>query len=301
MKNLMFILFVLITCSLYSQEFCVATYNVRNQNSWDSINGNAWSQRCPYICEQINFEQPAVFGSQEVLHGQLMDMLKLLKDYDYIGVGRDDGVQGGEYSPILYNTNKVEKLDGGWFWLNTAPDKPIKGWDAACIRICTWGRFKDKLTGRIFCFFTLHMDHVGVIARRESALLIVEKVKEIAKNDPAIVTGDFNVDQNNEIYSIFTNSGILNDSYDVARQKFAPNGTFNSFDPSLKTLSRIDHIFVSPTIEILNYAIMTNTYWTCTNTAMDKQGNDAPIEISLNNCQQRCPSDHWPVFVRLKL
>ena len=79
MKNLMFILFVLITCSLYSQEFCVATYNVRNQNSWDSINGNAWSQRCPYICEQINFEQPAVFGSQEVLHGQLMDMLKLLK------------------------------------------------------------------------------------------------------------------------------------------------------------------------------------------------------------------------------
>ena len=38
-----------------------------------------------------------------------------------------------------------------------------------------------------------HFDHVGTEARKKGALLIIEKIKEIVGDQPAVVTGDFNV------------------------------------------------------------------------------------------------------------
>ena len=40
-----------------------------------------------------------------------------------------------------------------------------------------------------------HFDHVGTEARRNSALLIIDKIKEIAGTHPAMMTGDFNVSE----------------------------------------------------------------------------------------------------------
>ena len=302
MKKTVFLLFVLLTLFVNAQELFVATCNIRNKNTSDSLKGNAWVNRCPRICGQINFEQPAVFGAQEVLFTQLQDMLSMLDNYDYIGVGRDDGDKQGEYSAIFYKKDKVEKINEGWFWLNETPDKAVKGWDAACVRICTWGQFKERISGEEFFFFTLHMDHVGIKARMESAKLIVRKIKEIANGKKVIVTGDFNVDQTNEIYSVFTQSGLLKDSYECARFCFAENGTFNSFDPDLKTASRIDHVFVSPSFEVDNYAVMTDCYWMPTDNGNNKsiKGHDAPQEINFQKYIRRLPSDHYPVFVKLK-
>lgn len=303
MKKIIFTLLVLCALSLNAQDLFVGTYNIRNKNSSDSIKGNVWQKRSQVICDLINFEQPQIFGAQEVLYEQLNDMLLLLDNYDYVGVGRDDGKTKGEYSAIFYKKDRLKKLDSGHFWLNETPNKPVKGWDAACVRICTWAEFEDKTTKLRFYFFTLHMDHVGVIARKESAKLIIKKIKEInTKALPVVVTGDFNVDQNNEIYSIFTNSGILKDSYTSAKQRFCENGTFNSFSSDLKTDGRIDHIFVSPIFEVNNYAVLTDGYWTENKQISDNiQGNDAPKEISFKQYTKRTPSDHYPVFVKLHL
>ena len=151
-----------------------------------------------------------------------------------------------------------------------------------------------------FFFFNLHMDHVGVVARREAAKLIVAKIREIAHDAPVIVTGDFNVDQTNEIYSIFVESGILKDSYQAARLRFAENGTFNSFNVDLYTSSRIDHVFVSPGTQVDAYAVMTDGYWV---PSLDPgnmvKGHDAPQEIDFSRYARHLPSDHYPVFVRL--
>ena len=125
-------------------------------------------------------------------------------------------------------------LDHGDFWLNETPDKPALGWDAACIRICTWGKFSVKTAQndanykqsdspkdnhKTFYYFNLHMDHVGVVARREAAKLVVKRIKEMTDGLPVILTGDFNVDQNDEIYTIFTQSGLLKDSFDAAVER----------------------------------------------------------------------------------
>ena len=234
---------IIITCliimlavvGMWAQPLYVGSYNIRYQNNDDARAGNGWQQRCPVVCGQIAFEHPDIFGTQEVLHGQLHDMLALLTDYDYIGVGRDDGQTKGEYAAIFYDKNKLRLLDHGNFWLSETPEKPALGWDAACIRICTWGKFRDRKSRKTFFFFNLHMDHVGVVARREGAKLVVERIRQLAGRKPVVLTGDFNVDQNDEIYTIFSSSGLLADTYTHARVRFAENGTFNAYKPGRKT------------------------------------------------------------------
>ncbi len=303
MKRIVFslLLIALVSFSL-SAQLLVGSYNIRYKNGGDSVNGNVWEKRCQVICDQVNFMAPEIFGTQEVLHGQLIDMQAQLDGYDYIGVGRDDGKTQGEYEAIFYKRACLRLLDQGHFWLSETPDKPGLGWDAACVRICSWGKFA-KMTAtddEAFFFFNLHMDHVGVVARREAAKLIVAKIREIAHDAPVIVTGDFNVDQTNEIYSIFVESGILKDSYQAARLRFAENGTFNSFNVDLYTSSRIDHVFVSPGTQVDAYAVMTDGYWV---PSLDHgnmvKGHDAPQEIDFSRYARHLPSDHYPVFVRL--
>ena len=301
-KLLLSLLFAAFAVSQLSAQMLVGSYNIRLKVSSDSVNGNVWGKRCQVMCDQLNFMSPDIFGTQEVLHVQLLDMLDRLDGYDYIGVGRDDGNTGGEYAAIFYKTDRLRLLDYGNFWLNETPDRPGLGWDAACIRICTWGKFASQTAtdDEAFYFFNLHMDHVGVVARREAAKLIVSKVREIAQGAPVIVTGDFNVDLNDEIYSIFTQSALLKDSYLASRIRFAENGTFNSFDTDLYTDSRIDHIFVSPSISVDAYGILTNSYWTPDNDSSElMKGHDAPQEIDFSRYVRRQPSDHYPVFVRI--
>lgn len=299
-KIIVFVVFILTFFIINAQSLLVGSYNVRNKNDYDAKQDNGWNIRAEKICELINFEQPDVFGTQEVLNNQLNDMLQLLDRYSYIGVGRDDGKTLGEYAAIFFNKERIELLEDGNFWLAEETDKPKKGWDAACIRICTWGKFRDKQTKKIFFFFNLHMDHVGVVARKESAKLVVAKIKQIAQGATSILTGDFNVDQNNEIYETFTKSGILKDSYQIAKYKMIPNGTFNSFNPLIRTNSRIDHIFVTNDFTVDNYAVMTNMYWISKNKKENIKGHDAPNEISFKEGIIRTPSDHYPIFARLR-
>lgn len=283
-----------------AQSLYVGTYNIRNKNEGDSLRGDVWGKRCQVICDFINFEQPDAFGTQELLIGQLNDMLRGLPDYAAIGVGRDDGKEKGEHSAIFYNKKRFKLLRNGDFWLSETPEVPGLGWDAACNRICSWGEFKLRKSRLKVFYFNLHMDHRGVVARREASKLVVRKIREIAKGAPVILTGDFNVDQNNEIYQIFVQSGILQDSYISARQKLAENGSTNSFNPSYRTFSRIDHVFVSPKFKVNNYGVLTGGYWTENEESQTEFKEGAfPKEISFKKYTLRTASDHYPVFVKL--
>lgn len=298
MKRLLLFALLLLSFQLSAQQLTVGSYNIRYKNWNDSVQGNVWNKRCQVICDQLNFMAPDVFGTQEVLYGQLQDMKAALDGYDYIGIGRDDGERAGEHEAIFYKTDKIKLLDHGDFWLSETPEKPGLGWDAVCVRICTWGKF--SMDEAIFYYFNLHMDHVGVIARREAAKLVVARIREIAQGAPVVLTGDFNVDQTNEIYAIFTESGLLKDSYDAARIRFAENGTFNAFKTEYYTTSRIDHVFVSPEIQVESYGVLTNSYWTPDETIDTLKAFDAPQEISFDKYIRRNPSDHYPVFVKVK-
>ena len=316
MKKLLLFALIVASLQLTAQQMLVGSYNIRYKNANDSINGEVWTKRCQVICDQVNFMSPEIFGTQEVLWTQLQDMKMALDGYDFIGIGRDDGKRGGEHEAIFYKKDKLQLLDHGDFWLSETPYKPGLGWDAVCIRICTWGKFvvkgeeqrrglfnrRKKDSEKVFYFFNLHMDHVGVVARREAAKLVVQRVREIAQGAPVFITGDFNVDQNDEIYTIFTKSGLLKDSYDAARIRFAENGTFNAFKTNYFTTSRIDHVFVSPSTTVESYGVFTNSYWTPDDDPEDNlKASDAPQQISFDTYIRHNPSDHYPVFVKVKL
>ena len=295
--------FLCLLCALSlsaAEHMIIGTYNIRNANKGDSINGNGWGQRSPYIAQLVQFHGFDIFGTQEGKYHQLQDLKRMMPGYDYIGVGRDDGKQGGEYSAIFYRTEKFEVLDHGDFWLSTETDHPNKGWDAALPRICSWGKFRDKETGFTFLFFNLHMDHIGVQARAESAKLILKKVKEFPEHRPAILTGDFNVDQNNESYTLLDQSGIMRDSYQIAEFRYAPNGTFNSFHPDRFTESRIDHLFLTKEFKVKRYGILTDTYRTKKQEKTEKeQDANFPKEVSMEKYDARVPSDHFPVMIEV--
>lgn len=302
-KKLIFLLLVFAAWTVSAQELTVASYNVRYANDGDRAEGNGWEQRSPWLCALIQFEDFDIFGSQEVLHSQLKDMLRLLPGYKYIGVGRTDGKKKGEYVPIFYKADRFELLDNGYFWLSETPEKPSTGWDAALPRVCTWGHFLDRNTQKRFWFFNLHMDHIGIKARHNGAELVMRKIAEMCSVDDAVVlTGDFNVDQTNEIYNVFTASGQLRDSYEIAALRYAPNGTFNDFKPELKTDSRIDHIFVSGPVKVYSYGVLTETYRSpvAESGKRIKSGN-FPDEVALHSYQARTPSDHFPVVVHVSL
>ncbi len=286
---------------LYAQNLTVASYNIRNENQGDVDKGNGWKQRCPVIAQLILFHDFDIFGAQEVLYGQLTDMLGQLPGYAYIGVGRNDGLNGGEFSPIFYKENKFKLLQSGHFWLSETQDEPNVGWDAALPRICTWGKFKLKDDGNTFWFFNLHLDHKGVKARLESSKLVIQKIKTICGNDPVILTGDFNVDQTSEGYKILSSSEILSDSYELAGIRYALNGTANAFNPNLKTNSRIDHIFVSKDFQVVRYGVLTDSYRSeVSNSAEEVKSGNFPKELTLHQYDIRLPSDHYPVQVDVK-
>jgi endonuclease/exonuclease/phosphatase family metal-dependent hydrolase len=277
LKNFSFIALLLLggVANLSAQTMRLATYNIRYDNKQDTA--NAWLKRVPYLTDLVKFQDFDLFGTQEVLYNQLVDMTAKLPDYAYIGVGRDDGKQAGEFSAIFYKKNKYKLLKQGTFWLAPTTTTPIKGWDAALPRVCTWGQFQDIATGFTFYMFNTHFDHRGVEARRESAKLILAKVKELAGTAPVILSGDLNVDQRNESYALLNTSGLLKDAYTTAKVVYAPNGTFNGFDATRKTDSRIDHIFLTSTFTPTRYGILTDTY-----------GGG------------KTPSDHYPVAIEVR-
>lgn len=287
------LLLVSILCSLFvsvafAQTLTVGSYNIRYKNKSDSLEGNGWEARCPAICNQILWESPDIFGAQEVLHPQLLAMEKGLRgQYRWIGVGRDDGKQKGEYAAIFYDAKRLELLDEGHFWLNETPDRPALGWDAACIRICTWGHFRDCASQQDFYFLNLHMDHVGMVARSESAKLVMKRITEMTNGGEklAVLTGDFNVSQNDDLYRLFTETGVLKDCYTSAELCFAENGTFNGFNTNRYTPDHIDHIFVTPDTNVDAFAVRTDARW--------QQEAD-------NHMRRRPLSDHYPIFARIR-
>lgn len=250
----------------------IATFNLRMDTPSDGE--NAWFHRKDMMNDLIRFYGFDLFGTQEGFTHQLNDILRL-SDYRFIGVGRDDGKDAGEHCAIFYRSDRFKVLDQGDFWLSEHPEKPGRGWDGTCCnRICTWGKFEDLKNHKQFYFFNVHYEYEGDVARRESSNLMISRIKSIAGNQPVFLTGDFNAFPTEEPIRILNDSGFLNDSYKITKEApFGPVCTYHGYDSTIKTEERLDYIWVTDSIQIDKYGVLTNTLYGHT------------------------PSDHFPVMV----
>lgn len=276
MKKIFILIVILAPISMFAQQMNIITFNIRFNSPNDGI--NAWPNRIDMVSGLLKFHEPDIFGFQEALIGQIENIQNTLPDYEWFGVGREDGEKAGEFSPVFFNKTKFILIENGTFWLSKTPEKPSKGWDAAFNRIVTWGKFKSKVTGKHFLLFNTHFDHVGNEARKQSAFIIQDKMKEISgdRGLPVILTGDFNLYPDSEPIGLIKT--FMKDSREISEvTPYGPVGTFNSFDWNAPMEKRIDYIFVQGGITVLKYAVITDSK------------------------EQRWPSDHLPVFAKVQL
>jgi endonuclease/exonuclease/phosphatase family metal-dependent hydrolase len=258
-----------------AQELIVGSYNVRLAIASDT--GNLWTTRAPVVASLLRFHDFDIFGTQEGFKHQLEDIRTALSFYTYAGVGRDDGKEKGEHAAIFFKKDRFKLLKKGDFWLSQTPDKPSKGWDATCCnRICSWVYLQDNQTKKKFYVFNAHFDHQGVVARKESSKLILDRIKAIAGKEPVILTGDFNGDQSSEWYQTVANSGMLTDTYKQVQYPYANSSSFNGFGKSSYTNEIIDHVFTTHHFKVKKWGLLTDTY------------------------NGKYPSDHFPVLVSLR-
>jgi len=276
-KYLIWVLALLFYSTVNAQTTIKAmSFNIRLDAASDGE--NRWDLRKSRVASLMQYYEPDFIGAQEVLYHQLTYLDSTLVNYSYIGVARDDGKTLGEYSCILYNQDKYIPLQQSTFWLAPKTDSVCMGWDAVCNRVCTYGRFKNLKTNQIVWVFNTHFDHVGKIARIESAKLILQKIKELnSRNEPVILLGDFNLKPTEEPIQKIVSE--LNNARDISKLVYGNIDTWNGFRFKDKPSGGIDYIFLNKHKKwiVEKFATITDSY------------------------DLKYPSDHFPVMATLTL
>jgi endonuclease/exonuclease/phosphatase family metal-dependent hydrolase len=259
----------------------VMTFNIRYDNAADGP--DAWPLRRDHVARTILFHDAGIAGLQEALRGQIADLEARLPGYAWLGVGRDDGRDGGEFNPLFYDKERFRVETSGTFWLSETPERPgSRGWDAACNRIVTWARFRPREGGPEFCVFNTHFDHRGETARRESARLLLRRVAGLAAGAPVVVTGDFNADAEEEPCRILTagtpdGPALLDARGLSATGAYGGATSFNGFSAAPKSGSLIDHIYVRAVAGVRRWGVIAERW------------------------DGRPASDHYPVLAEILL
>jgi endonuclease/exonuclease/phosphatase family metal-dependent hydrolase len=269
------------------QNLAVMSFNIRDGTYDDG--DNRWENRRSLVFDVLRKYDCDIVGLQEAYRFQIDQICDALRDYAWIGVGRDDGKDKGEHSAILYRKDRIEVAEEGTFWFSDTPESPGSvTWGNACTRVCTWGRFVIRKSGKAFYVYNLHLDHVSQPSREKSVILLERRIEERRHPDSVIVTGDFNAGESNPVIaylkglaSLAGTDGIVSsapvvlvDTFRSVNPQAAQVGTSHQFKGA-RSSEKIDYIF----------------------TQSDLEAFDAKILYDADD--SRYPSDHFPIMTAL--
>ncbi|KAL9632931.1 MAG: hypothetical protein Q9164_005000 [Protoblastenia rupestris] len=237
----------------------LVTKNIRYATRSPFKGEENWEIRKSYLINELRFHTAHCGESficlQEVLHQQVVDIhdgLLVDDDWDYIGVGRDDGEKAGEYSPIFFRPSIWKLKEWKTIWLSQTPKKPSRSWDAASTRILTLGVFIHRQSNRKVVALNTHLDDQGSRSRLEGAKIITGMVEEYTGENAEFkialfLAGDFNSEPHQEAYLEVTgDSSPMVDLYFLVPQnrRYGDSNTFTGFDNETRR-KRIDFIFLN--------------------------------------------------------
>ena len=255
----------------------VLTYNLRYITSGDK-GDRAWTARRDQAAELIKHDSADIVGIQEGLPQMMNDLADRLTGYAVIGVGREDGIDQGEYAAILVKADRFRVQESGTFWLSDTPEICNScTWGNTVTRICTWAKLYDRETKKTLHFFNTHLDHASPDARQKGTELILSRIAARNSTGPVILTGDFNAPENDPLHAAIKGAGF-GDVWRALNASAPPeeSGTFNQFT-GVKNGSRIDYIYATP----------------------DLKGSESEVIRSSKNGVY--PSDHFPVRATLDM
>ena len=267
-----------LTSITYAQdlELKVMSFNIRYGTANDGK--NSWPHRRELVVETIKAYSPDVFGLQECLDFQAEYIAEKLDAYHWIGIGRDKDL-GGEMTPLFYKKKTLGPMASGHFWLSESPKVPGSvSWDSSLTRMASWIQFRHRKSGAEFTVVNTHFDHRGKVAREKSAELVAARAAERAGKAPVIVMGDFNAAaEGSKPWKAFAAAGFK-DAWIEAPERKGPQTTWSGFKaPETDSARRIDWVVFRGSVQALHCETVTH------------------------NDQGRYPSDHYPVFARLRL
>lgn len=272
-----FFLLVLTTSALTTSAFAnnpvtVMSYNIRCGLCEAPENPHNWKKRKYFVAHLIKTHNPDVIGLQEAEIFQVEDLVEMLDDYSWMGVGRDDGKDKGESTAILFRTGRFSLQGQQTLWLSQTPLKPSLGWDATYRRTLSIAKLLDAQSKQFLHIFNVHLDNEGETARQEGAKLLLSEIAKVDAVPPIIVTGDFNVTAPSATYDIITQT--LADAEKISTTPATGGGiTYNSFGENNEPDNKIDFVFVKKSMKVKSHQVDTTIY---------------------NNIY---PSDHYPVIV----
>lgn len=278
MKKLLLILTIIFLIqNIFSQtdNIKVMTYNIRCGYCEDSSDVNNWSNRKYLVAYMIKTHSPDLIGLQEAEMFQVKELIEMLDEYDWYGVSREDGKEGGESTAILFRKNRFTVEEKKTLWLSETPELVSKGWDAMYKRTVTIIKLKDLMSSKEFYYLNTHLDHIGEVARSESSEMIVNEIGKYSIKYPVMLSGDFNYTSSSDGYKIITSK--LFDAKSISKNESGGNITFNGFGKDIQPDNKIDFIFANNEVEVLNHLIDTTTF------------------------NGLYPSDHYPVITEIIL
>lgn len=277
MKGFVSILMLLALSSwVFAQtpSLTVMSYNIRCGVCEAQDNPNNWQKRKYFVAHLIKTHNPDVIGLQEAELYQVEDLVDMLDDYSWMGVGRDDGKRKGETTAILYRAERFSLQKRRTRWLSSTPLKPSRGWDAAYSRTLSVAKLFDKELRQVLYVFNTHLDNEGEIARQQGAKLLMAEIAKVDATTPVVVTGDFNFTVPAKAYDLVTD--VLADAEKISVTPAQGGGkTFNGFGKNTELDNKIDFVFVKKFMTVQSHLVDTTTY---------------------NNLY---PSDHYPIIVKV--
>lgn len=252
----------------------VMTYNIRHDSLDEEID---WRDRRDTIADLIRAHDVDVVGLQEANGAQFEDLSDRLSMFEWVGAGD----RTGEFNPIGYRPARFTLRESDVAWLSERPGEPeTVGWDAAFARVVTIAVLSDADAASTYGILNTHFDHHGSTARLESARLLRRRIDALDSSIPAVALGDFNDDDTTPAYAAMISDGFdreIADARTIASVTAPDPGTTRTSFDALLPGRHIDHIFVTPDLDISKYAVLTTTH---------RNG--------------QFPSDHLPVLVKLR-
>lgn len=208
--------------------------------------------RAPLMVAELQAIGADSMGFQEANLRWMTYLTENLTDYAYVGVGREDGKNRGEFSPVFYLKDKYNLIDSGTFWLSDTPEKAGSKYSySANVRICTYAVLENKETGMRYVHLNTHLDHISGLAREKQFNVILNKVNNIAGDLPVVLTGDFNCRDDSDVYATVTQN--FSDS-----RLLAPvtenKPTFHDYGKQVPRT--LDYVFVNERVEPLVYHVI---------------------------------------------
>ena len=228
----------------------VMTYNIRRRLPHVMPGSpDRWNTRRPLVRRILAAEQPTILGVQEALADQVDDLADALGSrYRWIGYGRNPSGRG-ERCPIFYDAERLELTHWRQLALSSTPEVAgSRSWGNLVRRVVVEAEFTDRATGARVLASNTHLDHLSTRSRLESARYLVARASAAIAAEPdaaIVVTGDVNADVDSAVYRRLTETGVLRDSWETARERLTPQwGTFSNYRRLRRGGKRIDLILV---------------------------------------------------------